>query len=63
MVKQVSILSLQRARVVHFDETFLSTLHDLKVSISQSKPVSISRSLCATWNVSTDGAFEPGTDC
>jgi hypothetical protein len=63
MVKQVSAMSLQRTRVVQFDDFFLSTLCDLKETIIQAKPVSISRSLCTPWIFFTDGAYEPGTEC
>ena len=40
MVKQVSAMSLQRTRVVQFDDLFFSTLCVLKETIIQAKPVS-----------------------
>ena len=62
LVKTISLESLQRKKVIHFTSEFLQTLTDLKHAIGSSKPVVISKTLCTTWYVFTDGAYEPDSD-
>lgn len=62
LVKAVSQESLKRTKSIQFSSEFLHTLNDLKAAITLSKPVVISKSLCTTWYVFTDGAFEPDSD-
>ena len=62
LVKQVSLLSLKKERILVFDDDFTAVLNELKCTISSAKPVTITRNLCKTWYVFTDGAYEPGTD-
>ena len=62
LVKTISIESLQRKKVIHFTSEFLQTLTDLKHAIGSSKPVVISKTLCTTWYVFTDGAYEPDSE-
>eukprot|EP00435_Cladocopium_sp_Y103_P012737 s4229_g3.t1 len=59
LVKEVSNKSRGRTRKVVLDEPFRETLNDLLDAIRTSKPVSIGRSLCHTWIIFTDGAYEP----
>ena len=60
LVKCVSQESLKKTKVIDLSPDFLSNLMNLKTAINESKPVLISRSLCTTWYIFTDGAFEPG---
>ena len=62
LVKNISIESLQKKKVINFTCEFLQTLTDLKHAIGSSKPVAISKTLCTTWYVFTDGAYEPESD-
>ena len=62
LVKNISIESLQKKKVIDFTCEFLQTLTDLKHAIGSSKPVAISKTLCTTWYVFTDGAYEPESD-
>ena len=62
LVKTISLESLQRKKVISFTSDFLQTLTDLKHAIGSSKPVVISKTLCTTWYVFTDGAYEPDSD-
>ena len=49
------------AKLVTFDEGFLGVLSRLMAAVQDSKPVAIGRSLCHTWIIFTDGAYEPGS--
>ena len=62
LVKNISLESLQKKKVISFTSEFLQTLTDLKHAIGSSKPVVISKTLCTTWYVFTDGAYEPDSD-
>ena len=62
LVKQVSTLSLKREKTLVFDADFLRTLGELRTMIGSAKPVPVSRAICKTWIIFTDGAFEPGSD-
>ena len=62
LVKAISLESLQKKKVISFTPAFLQTLMDLKHAIGSSKPVVISKTLCTTWYVFTDGAYEPDSD-
>ena len=62
LVKQVSIFSLKKERILVFDDDFTAVLNELKSIIASAKPVTITRNLCKSWYVFTDGAYEPGTD-
>ena len=62
LVKQISVLSLKKDKTVVFDDDFMAVLNDLLSSIASAKPVTVTRNLCSTWYVFTDGAYEPGTD-
>ena len=61
LVKRVSLLSLRKERIVVLDDEFLAVLGELKCTISLARPVTITRNLCKTWYVFTDGAYEPGS--
>ena len=62
LVKQISVLSLKKDKTVVFDDDFMAVLNDLLSSIASAKPVTVTRNLCSTWYVFTDGAYEPGTE-
>eukprot|EP00435_Cladocopium_sp_Y103_P039415 s2955_g10.t1 len=61
LVKEVSNKARVRGKSLQFDAEFLDVLQRLMVAIKDSKPVSISKSLCHTWIIFTDGAYEPGS--
>ena len=55
-------MRFQKRNKITFAPDFLQTLMDLKHAIGSSKPVVISKTLCTTWYVFTDGAYEPDSD-
>ena len=61
-MKQVSVFSLRKERTLVFDDEFTAVLNDLQEAIVAAKPVTVTRNLCKTWYVFTDGAYEPGTE-
>jgi len=61
LVKEVSNMARSRGKLPAFDEGFRGVLRRLMAAVQDSKPVAISRSLCHTWIIFTDGAYEPGS--
>ena len=61
LVKEVSNMARVRGKLLTFNEGFLDVLHRLMAAVQDSKPAAISRSLCHTWIIFTDGAYEPGS--
>ena len=62
LVKEVSNMARVRGKLLTFNESFLDVLHRLMAAVQDSKPVAISRSLCHTWIIFTDGAYEPDSN-
>ena len=60
LVKEVSNMSRKRGKLLQFDPEFMEVLRSLNGAVQDSKPVPIGRSLCHTWIIFTDGAYEPG---
>ncbi|CAL1141652.1 unnamed protein product [Cladocopium goreaui] len=52
----------RKSELIQFLDNLIRTLTDLKHAIGSSKPVVISKTLCTTWYVFTDGAYEPDSD-
>ena len=59
LVGKLSKLSMVKQRIVPVDSDMKTLFKMLETKLLQSKPAVVSRSLCKTWFVFTDGAFEP----
>ncbi|CAL1138365.1 unnamed protein product, partial [Cladocopium goreaui] len=52
----------RKSELMQILDNLIGTWMDLKHAIGSSKPVVISKTLCTTWYVFTDGAYEPDSD-
>jgi hypothetical protein len=61
-VKSISTACRSTEKTVVLNSSLREALASVRDLVLHSKPLEISRSICKTWTVFTDGAFEPGTD-